>query len=432
MPSATASAPATQLCQNCGAELAPGVDRCPACGRIATSRSTRIVLAVTLVLIIAGFAFTQYFVNLHRQTESDLAVRWFTRGEQAMQAQLPTAAAEDYHNALSYDPDNRQYRLHLAQALLAAKRWNEARAHLTSLWEEEPASGEVNLTLARLNAQRGDYPDAVRYYGDAINGVWKEEPRKQRIATRFELARYLMQQRKVAQAQAELMALQADGPPDPADQLLLANLLLQLNEPARALDAYNAVLAHDRTSALAWLGKGQASLAIGDYHAAEQAFSNAVDRDPRLDDARQQLQLVREVLRLNPATRGLSLAERSARVAAAFQVSLQRLTSCANQQGYSLTDHEAAAVPSPTRGGVALPTRPASPTTGGLQGLYTIGLQKKAAATEQALRKNPDALEPTTQFVFDVERATAPVCPAMDLADSALLTLAQHESATVK
>jgi len=426
MPSATDSAPAAQLCQNCGAELAQGVDRCPACGRIATTRSARIVLAVTLVLIIAGFVFTQYFVNLHRQMESDLAVRWFTRGEQAMQAQLPAAAAEDYRNALSYDPDNRQYRLRLAQALLAANRWNEARAHLTSLWEEEPADGEVNLTLARLNAQRGDYSNTIRYYGNAINGVWNDDPRKRRIATRFELTRYLMQQRKVPQAQAELMALQADGPPDPADQLLLANLLLQLNEPARAIDAYTAVLTHDRASAEAWRGKGQASLAIGDYSPAEQAFANAFDRDPRLDDARQQLQLVREVLRLDPAIRGLSLAERSQRVAAAFQVALQRLASCANQQGYSLTEHDAA-TPSQTASGA----QPA-PTTGSLQNLYTTGLQKKASATEQALRKNPDALEPTMQFVFDVERATAPVCPAKDLADSALLTLAQHESATVK
>jgi len=384
------------------------------------------VLAVTLVLIIAGFVFTQYFVNLHRQMESDLAVRWFTRGEQAMQAQLPAAAAEDYRNALSYDPDNRQYRLRLAQALLAANRWNEARAHLTSLWEEEPADGEVNLTLARLNAQRGDYSNTIRYYGNAINGVWNDDPRKRRIATRFELARYLMQQRKVPQAQAELMALQADGPPDPADQLLLANLLLQLNEPARAIDAYTAVLTHDRASAEAWRGKGQASLAIGDYSPAEQAFANAFDRDPRLDDARQQLQLVREVLRLDPAIRGLSLAERSQRVAAAFQVALQRLASCANQQGYSLTEHDAA-TPSQTASGA----QPA-PTTGSLQNFYTTGLQKKASATEQALRKNPDALEPTMQFVFDVERATAPVCPAKDLADSALLTLAQHESATVK
>ncbi len=429
MPSATDSAPATQLCQNCGAELAQGIDRCPSCGRIAPTRSARIVLAVTLLLILAGFVFTQYFVNLHSQTESDLAVRWFTRGEQAMQAQIPAAAAEDYRNALSYDPDNRQYRLRLAQALLAAKRWNEARAHLTSLWEEEPASGEVNLTLARMDAQRGNYPDAVRYYSNAINGVWSEEPRKQRVATRFELARYLMRQRKVAQAQAELMALQADGPPNPADQLLLANLLLQVNEPARAIDAYNAVLARDRTSAQAWLGKGQASLALGDYSAAEQAFANAVDRDPHLADARQQLELVREVLRLDSTIRGLSLAERSKRVATTFQVALQRLTTCANQQGYSLTEHDGAA-PAPAAAVTVVPNP--QPATGGLQNLYTIGLQKKASATEQALRKNPDALEPTMQFVFDVERATALVCPAMELPDSALLTLAQHESATAK
>ena len=46
-----------------------------------------------------------------------------------------------------------------------------------------------------------------------------------------------MQQRKVAQAQAELMALQADGPADAAGQLLLANLLLQRNQPARAMEA---------------------------------------------------------------------------------------------------------------------------------------------------------------------------------------------------
>jgi tetratricopeptide (TPR) repeat protein len=426
MPSATDSAPAAQLCQNCGAEFAQGTDQCPACDRIATTRSARIVLAVTLVLIIAGFVFTQYLVNLHRQLESDLAVRWFTRGDQAMQAQLPIVAAEDYRNALAYDPDNRQYRLRLAQALLAANRWNEARAHLTSLWEQEPADGEVNLTLARLNARHGDYSKAIRYYGNAINGVWNEDPRGQRIATRFELAHYLMQQRKVAQAQAELMALQADGPPDAAGQLLLANLLLQLNEPARAMEAYSAVLVNDRANSQAWLGKGQASLAIGDYSAAEQAFASAVGLAPHLDDARQQLQLVREVLRLNPAIRGLSLAERSKRVAAAFQVALQRLTTCANQQGSSLSGLDVEA-PSPAVGGAKPPA-----TTAGLQGLYTLGLQMKASATEPALRKNPDALEPAMQYVYDVERATAPVCPAMDLADSALLTLAQHESATVK
>jgi len=55
-------------------------------------------------------------------------------------------------------------------------------------------------------------------------------------------------------------------------------------------------------------------------------------------------------------------------------------------------------------------------------------LQRQPDATEKALRKNPDALEPTMQYVFEVERTLAPVCSKMELTDRALLTLAQHES----
>jgi hypothetical protein len=59
-------------------------------------------------------------------------------------------------------------------------------------------------------------------------------------------------------------------------------------------------------------------------------------------------------------------------------------------------------------------------------------VQKQASATDAALRRNPDALEPTMQYVFEVERTAASICPTMDLTDRALLTLAQNESETVK
>lgn len=433
MPSVTDTAPAIIRCKACGTEVSPKADRCPACGRVVSTGSSRIVLAVTLVLIFAGFAFTQYLVNLHRGIESSLAMRWFTRGEQAMQAHLPTVAADDYRTALSYDPGNRQYRLRLAQALLAANRLNEARSHLTSLWEEEPADGEVNLTLARLYVERGDYSKAVRYYGDGINGVWDEEPRAHRIAARFELVNYLLQQHRVGQAQAELVALQADAPADPADQLLLGNLLLQVNEPKRAVGAFDAVLEHDPRSAQAWLGKAQASLALGNYKEAEHAITNAVDRDPKLDDARQQLAVMREVLRLNPALRGLPLAERSQRTAESFQLAMRRLNGCATQHGIALASQNPPAASQPGAGADATKPAATSSSAGGqLQRLYAIGFRKEASATEAALRKNPDALEPTMQYVFDVERATASICPATDVADGALLTLAQHEGEAVK
>jgi len=426
MPPVLDRSPATIRCNNCGAEFSQDVDRCPGCGHEVSTPSSRLVLALTLLLIVAGFALTQYFVNLHRDTESSLAGRWFTRGEEAMQAHLPAAAADCYRTALSYDPENWDYRLHLAQALMADHRFAEARAHLTSLWEEEPADGEVNLTLARLFVQRGDYSRAVRYYSNAINGVWNEAPRAHRIATRFELANYLLRQHKLAQAQAELVAIQADGPANPADQLLLGNLLLQVNEPQRAIQAFDAVLQRQPDSTQAWLGKAQASLVLADYKEAEHSISLAVERDPKLNGARQQLEVVRELLRLDPGLRGLSLADRSKRTAEAFQIALRRVSTCAVQQGVALASQN-----SPPGSG-ATAAAMSSPTADELQHLFTIGMQKQSSATEKALRKNPDALEPTMQFVLDAERATAAICVATDKSDRALLLLAQHEGEAAK
>src|SRR5271157_1489529 len=305
MPLATQAEPVVAHCQSCGAEVAPDADHCPACGRLLRERSTKITLAVTLLLILAGITFTQYFVNRHRATEQELAQRWFNRGNEAMQANAPKFAADAYRTALNYDRENSEYRLRLAQALLADGRLAEAHAHLISLWEEEPANGAVNLTLARLEAQRGHGSAAVRYYNDAINGVWQEDPRKHRTETRFELAQYLRQQKQPARAQAELLALLADAPSDPADLLRLGSMLLEVNEPAHALQAFNALLSKDANNAQAWQGASQAYLAFGNYAEAERASAKAVEHDANLPTARARLELAREILGINPALRGL-------------------------------------------------------------------------------------------------------------------------------
>jgi tetratricopeptide (TPR) repeat protein len=394
-------------------------------------------LLLVAVLIFVGFAFTQYFVNLHRQTEAMLAKRWFDRGERSMQDNQPGIAADEFRTALSYDAENQDYRLRLAEALLAANRLPEARSHLLSLWEESPADGQVNLALARLFVHEGNAAEAVRYYDNAINGVWEEDPRRQRIATRLELIRYLIARHDMARARAETLALQADGPPDLASQLALGQLLLQVNEPEHASDAFDAVLKADPVNAQAWLGKGLSQMALAQYNEAEHAFERAAQRDPKSDEAREQLELAREVLRIDPALRGLSVAERSRRVAEAFDAALKRLMGCAAQQGFSLASQPGTTAQSDNRSATAAPTPaktapPVIAAPSGLQLLYTSGLQKQASATEAALRKNPDAIEPTMQYVFEVERTTAPTCPAMDVIDQALLTLAQHESEIVK
>lgn len=431
----------TTRCSACGHELPAGVERCPACGNSIASRSARVTLIVTLIFVFAGFALTQYLVNRHRASEASLAQLWFARGEQALQANHAMAAAEAYRTALSYDRDNGQYRLRLAEALLGANRISEARAHLLSLWETEPADGEVNLTLARLYARTGDAPEAERYYRNAINGVWPDGAREKRIATRFELVQYLMQRKDFGQASGELVALQADAPRDVPHQLRLAELLMQIGEPMRALEVYDVVVKAGPDNAQAWLGKGNASLELGDYEAAEDALAKAVELDRNSVEARQQLDLVREVLQIAPGLRGLSLAQRAGRVAKAFNAALERLTSCANQHGSSLTAAGGAARtetgavdagPLSVRGRVPSLVAAATPALDKLQMLYATGLQKKAGATEPALRNNPDGLEPTMQYVFEVERSTEVICPIMSEVDRALLILAQHEGETLR
>src|SRR5580704_2663824 len=111
MPLATQAEPALARCQSCGAEVAPDSDHCPECGKLLRERSTKITLAVTLLMILAGVVLTQYFVNLHRVTEAELAGRWFVRGNEAMQANAPKFAADAYRTALNYDRENAEYRL---------------------------------------------------------------------------------------------------------------------------------------------------------------------------------------------------------------------------------------------------------------------------------------------------------------------------------
>ena len=351
-----------------------------------------------------------------------------------MQANLPNVAAEDFRTALSYDAENEEYRLRLAQALLAANRLPEARAHLLSLWQEEPSSGEVNLTLARLFAKLNDPRSAIRYYNGAINGVWNEDPRNERIAARFEFVNYLLQLQKTSkaqlqltsEAQSELMALLAEGPRAIADQLRLGELLLQVDEPEHAISVDDAILAKDQKNTEAWYQKAQALLALNRYVEAEHALVRTVELDPKFDQGRQQLNVLREALRLDTSLRGLSRRDRAKRAVDAFQTAWKRLDACAVLQGVTLNQA------SPLSGVVSNPETPRASVTPAappspLQLLYNSGQQRQSTVTENNLREDPDQVDSTVQYVFEVERTTAPICPNMDLSDQALLMLSQHE-----
>lgn len=131
------------------------------------------------------------------------------------------------------------------------------------------------------------------------------------------------------------------------------------------------------------------------------------------------LELTREILHISPGIRGLTLAERSRRVADAFDAALQRLANCTQAKALS-------------PGGQANTSTPSFAAPDGLQLLYSSAAQRKSGATVAALRKDPDSLEPTMDFVFEVERATQGGCPNPTPTDRALLQLANNQRGSLQ
>ena len=400
------------------------------------------VFVLIVLAIIAGFAVTKWYVSYLRNLESTLAQRWFMRGEDAIAKNYPAVAVEDYRNALAYDNGNQQYRLRLAEALMKQGRLTEARAYLLSIWSQDPADAHVNLDLARLNVEQNKPDLAVRYYRASIDGLWAEDTFQHRLETRFELVRYLMQQGDKPHATAELIAIQAEAPDDPAALMKAGDLLLQLGENTRAGRSYDAVLKANPKDVAALSGAGRAALALGDYpHAVRQlTLADELSGKTEQSSASDQLALAREVLNIDPYLRNLTITERARRVANAFDLAMNRLKACARRENIVLDSETPAAAASRTgkpalpnkKNGYVVPLAPSAAAPDPLQLLYNSGLQRQPTATAAALRKNPDAIPPTMDFVLGVMRATENTCPVESMPERALQLIAHHEAEAVR
>ncbi len=394
------------------------------------------MFVLLVVVIIAGFGAIKAYVSYLRDLESSLAQRWFARGEEAIAKGYPAVAIDDYRNALGYDGTNRQYRLKLAEALMKEGRLAEARAYLLTMWSLDPADGELNLDLARLYAALNKPDLAVRYYRAAIDGVWNSDPLQRRIDARFELVRYLMQKGDKARATAELIAIQAESPEDPAVNLKVGDLLLKLGEASRAARSFAAVLKENPKSVEALSGAGEAALAMGDYRQAVHLLSTADEltgSKPASAEA-DQLAVARQAFDIDPYLRNLTITQRANRVAAAFDLAMQSLRDCASQQSVVLSPEPSAAAPKksnpvlPTKqNGYVTPIVPPAAAPNSLQLLYDSGTQKQPSARAEALRSDPDSMPPTMDFVFEVMRATDGLCPPTDIQEKALRLIARHE-----
>ena len=121
---------------------------------------------------------------------------------------------------------------------------------------------------------------------------------------------------------AELLAVQDRMGGDVAARIRTGRLFLAAGSPARAADAFRAVLKDQPGNSGAYAGLGESDFAKGDYRAAKDDFSSAVRFNPGDQDAARRLDLSNRVLALDPAVRGIGAAERFRRTRILLQMAL--------------------------------------------------------------------------------------------------------------
>jgi tetratricopeptide (TPR) repeat protein len=369
-------------------------------------RHPRRVLLLSLVILVLLFVATSFAARFYHAKEASLAQLWFKRGNQQLQAGQAEAALEDFRNALSYSPDNQQFEFRLAQALVAADRLEEAESYLLALDDHFPGSGPINLELARLEAAEGRADLALNYYQRAVDGVWESNTPVQRRQTQLELCQFLLARRQVRQAQAELLALAADTPPDNVPlRMEVADLLSAAGDWRDALAQFRLVMNREPRNAAALAGAGQAAFETGDFRQARDYLELAVAQNSADSQSKQRLDLVKFILDNDPFQVGLTDRERASRLRLDFAQALYRLKQCAASLNETL------AVPAPQTD---------------LQTAYADALKLQSQIRARSFEGDPKAMTEAMDLILEIENLARAHCGQLPPEDEALRVIGQR------
>jgi tetratricopeptide (TPR) repeat protein len=387
-------------------------------------RSAPAVLLILTFAAAAAFAAVNHLVIRFNANQQARARRLYTQGVADASASHYAEAIDAFRAALVGDPNNSQYQLSLARALRDSgdpRHLDEAESYLAALWQRAPEDGTINLALGRVAARRANVDDAIRYYHNAIYGVWTSDADAYRRKARLELIDFLLQQKARGQAESELIALATSLPTDPASHLQTAQLFAQAQDFPNALSQYEDVLrlnrGEDRGVALnpeAFAGAGDAAFRQGRYRTAQRYLNEAVTASPQDVNSRQLLDRATLILDADPFVHRISDAERNRRVAAAFAKAGDRLTACAQSKGINLSQPPAAADSAASSSFPALAAR---------WNAMKPALRRMSSPGDSDL---PDTL---MDLVFQIEQQSSIECGEPQGTDLALLLISRDREA---
>ena len=245
-------------------------------------------LAALIGIALSVFFLTRMFATYTRTVRVRDAAEWYNRGQAALTRGDALAATEDFRRATARDRSDRRYSLALARALETSGNLDAAERALLALREFAPEDADINFELAQTAGARGDVPDAVRYYRNALYAPAAAADADLRRHVRLQLVAFLLAHGDRTRAQSELLAAAADAAPDADSAVALGDLFSE----------------------------------AGDFGRAEEQYVRAVRLAPQSEIAR--------LIPVNdPLARRIPNVERERRLGADLQVVQQRLADCA-------------------------------------------------------------------------------------------------------
>ncbi len=220
-----------------------------------------------------------------------------------------SGAVDQYREALLFTPDDSNYRLSLATALLDIGHLDEAQAHLEQLSQSDPTNGRINLALARVALKRNRKNQAIEDYQRAVYEYWPPDAVPERRQARWQLVGLLHAAGRRNDEIAELLQLYSSSPPDPKERSKIGFLLINAGAISEAAQIFRNLELNFPQNSVGHRGTGEAKFAAGDYVSARHEFQRALKITPNDHEVQAALTLTNAVIDIDPLLPDISSAE---------------------------------------------------------------------------------------------------------------------------
>lgn len=262
---------------------------------------------MAVVLLVSGLVYWQRSARNRAGEES------FQAGERLLAQGRVDEAVLKFRNALAYNPLDTKRRAALGLALADSGHTEEAASYLREAAHADPSNSRTWLGLARIAQLDGHRDEALQLYRTALSKTWSADDETVRRQGQFDYAALLAQTGRNREAVAMLISLAGQHGTEPELGRRAAEAIQKYGTADQAEEAYAALAERFPADDAAWMALADIRFAQGKDALAVDAYMRAASANPQNATAKRHLAIAEESLRLDPARRGLSARERSAR-----------------------------------------------------------------------------------------------------------------------